>query len=446
MSVLVNKVAASPIVCPSALVSSINEDNGITPVCEWITVDDKTDLTLSFETSLSSGEDSSLESLIDGFSCPEVPGLGNDVLDNVTAALSGSPGPNTNDVLTFDGTSWGPAPGVEYNNRVYVGHFIVTGSGTKTISGLPFQPNQVQFHVTFPVYSANVEEAGPANQNSDKNSSGHAFGYVRDDGAITQQASASIGTGNSINAVRYSSSSSHCVFISPGDQNGNEMAQISISFSSWNSDGFDLDVETFSSVEEGAVLVYFIATRDEKILDLSGANLNDLLDVSVPSPSTDDVLTYNGSGWVPQATSGGGTFSEFDYDEDLDWSSTSSTSWQRKLRLTTQNLPAGLYRIGWSYRWHRDADNRDYAARVELNNTTDIMLHEEEPSDSDDNQKLRVGGFAYHSLSGINTIDIDFRNVQGGSTSYMAEARLEIWKVSDDTSYTPGDVPDDYDD
>jgi len=35
----------------------------------------------------------------------------------------------------------------------------------------------------------------------------------------------------------------------------------------------------------------------------------------------------------------------------------------------------------------------------------------------------------YQTISGVNTIDIDWRQ-QRGSTAYIRRARLELWRVS----------------
>ena len=114
----------------------------------------------------------------------------------------------------------------------------------------------------------------------------------------------------------------------------------------------------------------------------------------------------------------------------------------QKLKLTTGNLPAGLYRIGWSYRWWFHNTGRDFEGRVQLNNHIDLMLHQQEPKDTGSDQKHRAAGFAYYSLSGVNEIDIDYCSSSSGYTAMIAEARLELWRVDEtNTTYTPGSVP-----
>lgn len=132
--------------------------------------------------------------------------------------------------------------------------------------------------------------------------------------------------------------------------------------------------------------------------------------------------------------------------EDLPWSQTSTRWYQRKLRLTTNDLSSGLYRIGWSYRYHSDKTSRDFKARVQLNDAVDLFLHRQEPTDKQNDQGYRASGFCYYSLSGINDIDLGFCSSSSSSTAHICEARMEIWKVGSDASYTPGNVPGDHPD
>jgi hypothetical protein len=123
---------------------------------------------------------------------------------------------------------------------------------------------------------------------------------------------------------------------------------------------------------------------------------------------------------------GGGTFgSEFQQAVSSGTSSTSSTSYQQKLRLTTPSLPAGTYRIGWSY--EVDGNNQNSQSRVELNDTDELAYNY---FDSSINGYIQLGGFAYRSISGVNTIDIDYSKITVGTAIDIRRARLEIWRVS----------------
>ena len=105
-------------------------------------------------------------------------------------------------------------------------------------------------------------------------------------------------------------------------------------------------------------------------------------------------------------------------------SSTTAGTYQQKLRLTTPSLPSGEYRISWSFEMDGQGDNAD--AQVELNDTTQIGFNF---YDSSINGYIQVSGFYYDTLSGVNTIDIDYRDLQAAAC-LIRRARLEIWRVS----------------
>ena len=124
----------------------------------------------------------------------------------------------------------------------------------------------------------------------------------------------------------------------------------------------------------------------------------------------------------------GSEFSEGSSDGE---SSTTNTSFQQKLRLTTGSLPSGKYRVGWSYEWSFSSTSYDFKAQVQINDSTTIAEHQEEPQDSGSDQWHKAGGFYYHTGSGVLNIDIDYcRSSSSGGTAYIRRARLEIWRVS----------------
>jgi uncharacterized membrane protein YgcG len=107
-------------------------------------------------------------------------------------------------------------------------------------------------------------------------------------------------------------------------------------------------------------------------------------------------------------------------------SSTTSSSYQQKVRLTTSNLPKGIYRIGFYFETRQSNASDAVEVRIQENDTYTIANVEQEPDDYRD--IFSYGGFIYRKLEGINYIDIDWRQ-QRGSTAYIRRARLEIWRV-----------------
>jgi len=137
------------------------------------------------------------------------------------------------------------------------------------------------------------------------------------------------------------------------------------------------------------------------------------------------------SATVEQLVAGASVFGQnADHAESDGESSTTSTSFQNKLNLTTDTLPVGKYRIGWNYEWNLNSLSDDFEARVQVNNTTDIMEHVQEPKDSGSDQWSNKGGFGVYDLTseGVLSIDLDYRS-PSADTAKIRRARLEIWRV-----------------
>lgn len=142
-------------------------------------------------------------------------------------------------------------------------------------------------------------------------------------------------------------------------------------------------------------------------------------------------VTDAGAG-VADITIAGNVFgTEFQQASSDSESSTTSTTFAQKLRMTTSSLPSGTFRIAWYYEWKHTNTNHDFIGQVQINDTITIMEHQEESQDSGDDQYHNLGGFYYLIGSGILNVDIDYsRSSSSGGTSYIRRARLEIWRVS----------------
>lgn len=150
--------------------------------------------------------------------------------------------------------------------------------------------------------------------------------------------------------------------------------------------------------------------------------------------NTTDTYSYvcNGTAWVQidavVETSVFGT--EYDYIEDETLSTTTSTSYVQKLRLTTASLPAGNYRIGYSYQWALLADDRDFMAEVQVDSTTVIHDHHQEPKEKGAGQEFANSGFKVMALGdGVHTIDIVYATEDSAKLASIWGVRLEIWRV-----------------
>ena len=143
-------------------------------------------------------------------------------------------------------------------SNVYVGSFIITSTGNQTITGLPFQPSQITF-----VAHANVESFGIDSDNGVGNNNGgiaNAYGsmngFARDNGgSITQGVIYVGGSGNSINDISRYSSSARCIGVRYSNQNGDAVGRTLAQFTSFNTNGFTINVTNRSD----NLLVFYTA-------------------------------------------------------------------------------------------------------------------------------------------------------------------------------------------
>lgn len=110
-------------------------------------------------------------------------------------------------------------------------------------------------------------------------------------------------------------------------------------------------------------------------------------------------------------------------------STTTSTSYVNKLRLTTPALPIGKYRIGWFWEYRRSSGSNDWEGRVRLDESD--VLSELNIEVKDTSNYFPASGFdeVEFTSEATHTIDIDYAGETINQTSYMRRARLEIWRV-----------------
>lgn len=141
--------------------------------------------------------------------------------------------------------------------------------------------------------------------------------------------------------------------------------------------------------------------------------------------------------------SSGGVFgTEYHYEEKTTEQTVSgTTNWVKYMDLNTSSLPAGTYRIGWMYVWRYSDIGSDFYARLEVDNTTDLInpggstgderAHVQEPQDFSSEQRLVSSGFRHVTLgAGTHDIDLDFGCDDILDTAYMYHGQIELWRVS----------------
>jgi hypothetical protein len=139
------------------------------------------------------------------------------------------------------------------------------------------------------------------------------------------------------------------------------------------------------------------------------------------------ICTDNTSGaavWTPVLTGVFGT--QYNYAESLDDSTTTSTSMQQKLRLTV-SVPAGVYRVGWSYGLTTSAANKLVKSQIQVDDTTTLATPAQYPANT--GVSAPCPGFAQVTLTaGSHNIDIDWC-IDNSGTAIIRYARLELWRV-----------------
>ena len=122
--------------------------------------------------------------------------------------------------------------------------------------------------------------------------------------------------------------------------------------------------------------------------------------------------------------------SHYQYVKVVSGTWTTSTSYTQKATMTTGSLPSGNYRIGWSYEWNQESKDRQFKARIQVNNSTTVMEVITESKEVS-GMKQRGSGFEIlESFSGVATIDLDYATSDDDDASYISDVVMEIYRVS----------------
>jgi len=135
------------------------------------------------------------------------------------------------------------------------------------------------------------------------------------------------------------------------------------------------------------------------------------------------------SGFDPTASGGvSASLTNFQYIVDLSSSQTTSTSYVTKLNLTASGIPAGNYRIGWSFEWRQSKTNASFWARVQ-DDTATLWEYEASPY-VDVAFHYIVTNFYYLTLtSGTHVFDLDYRTSNSSCVSYIRSTKFEFWRI-----------------
>jgi uncharacterized membrane protein len=116
----------------------------------------------------------------------------------------------------------------------------------------------------------------------------------------------------------------------------------------------------------------------------------------------------------------------YEFAADDTESTTGSTTYVEKLKMTTSNLPAGNYRIGYSLELGSDNKQRS-EFRVQLDDTTTLAEAGTAQARNSD-EYMAYSGFTVVALTaGVHTIDVDFRRV--ANNALIRRVRVELYLV-----------------
>ena len=145
---------------------------------------------------------------------------------------------------------------INTGSSVYMGKFIITGTGSQTISGLPFQPSQIKFsaHANVESYNVNSDNGVGNNNNTFQNAFGTMVGFATNyGGTIEQQVIYIGGNGASINDISRYASNSGAIGIRYSNQNGDNQGLTAAQLTAFTHDGFTINVTNHT---ENIVVLY----------------------------------------------------------------------------------------------------------------------------------------------------------------------------------------------
>ncbi len=148
-----------------------------------------------------------------------------------------------NRIFEYTNTGWLEL--LTTRDTCYLGAFQISAPGSITVSGMPFQPNQISFvaHANVESFNLDSDNGTGNNDRGIDNSFGTMNGFAREDsGSITQQVIYIGSNGNSINDISRFASNTNCIGVRYGNQNGQDLGKITASLTNFTTDGFTINV------------------------------------------------------------------------------------------------------------------------------------------------------------------------------------------------------------
>ena len=126
--------------------------------------------------------------------------------------------------------------------------------------------------------------------------------------------------------------------------------------------------------------------------------------------------------------------SQYNYAESLGTSTTTSSTFVEKLRLSTTDLPLANYVVSWYSEIHNEVDDKfsEFRVRIEQDDTTELGLLaiNGRISNAPYEQWTPFTGFRrLENITGIHTFDIDF-SISTEGTAAIRRTAIQLFRQS----------------
>ena len=158
-------------------------------------------------------------------------------------------------------------------------------------------------------------------------------------------------------------------------------------------------------------------------------NINTTGDLTANNVNASGAFYGNGHGLTNISVNGINNY--YKYAESNEASSTSSISFQQKVRLNLTNIPAGDYLVSWNAQFSGDKKSTVFEIHIQEDDTTQTDLAQWVPfANNDGGAPKQSGSFQRTLTAGNHTFDLEYRSTNSGETASIQNARIMAWKVS----------------
>jgi hypothetical protein len=86
-----------------------------------------------------------------------------------------------------------------------------------------------------------------------------------------------------------------------------------------------------------------------------------------------------------------------------------------------------MYKVSVAYMWKESSTGVAFKARMQLNDTTNLFMHQARPTSTATGEAYAISSFAFANLtSGNHFIDLDYCSEKTSATAYIWNCFLEM--------------------